>query len=430
MSGPTYRFYVRLVIAVSFLAFFMSSPVIGKVIYVDDDADAPGDGRSWATAYRYLQGALADAKTADKPVEIRVAQGLYKPDQGGEIPLGDRGATFHLINGVAVRGGYAGRGMSDPNARDAVLYPTILSGDLLGNDVQTSDSWHPLKEPSRAENCYHVVTGSGTDATAILDGFTVSQGNFTPVSDRDPGGGGGMYNNSGSPRVISCFFTRNAARDMGGAMYNKNQSSPLLTNCAFSRNWAGQGGAVANYRGGSPFIVNCTLTRNSAGVYGDGDARANLTNCIVWGNGSSDEPSQIRGDAIVNYCCIQGWTGLGGTGNMSQDPLFVDANGDDYHLKSEAGRWNPVTDSWVEDNVTSPCIDAGDPSSPIGLEPFPNGGRINMGAYGATRQASKSFFGQLPCNAVIPGDINGDCRVDFYDLALIAAHWLEAGHLQ
>jgi hypothetical protein len=60
-------------------------------------------------------------------------------------------------------------------------------------------------------------------------------------------------------------------------------------------------------------------------------------------------------------------------------------------LKSEAGRWNPNTKTWVVDDVTSPCIDAGDPNIPVGDEPFPNGVRINMGAYGGTAEASKSY---------------------------------------
>ena len=46
---------------------------------------------------------------------------------------------------------------------------------------------------------------------------------------------------------------------------------------------------------------------------------------------------------------------------------------------------------WTLDNVTSPCIDAGDPTTPVGPEPDPNGGVINMGAYGGTNQASKSY---------------------------------------
>ena len=63
----------------------------------------------------------------------------------------------------------------------------------------------------------------------------------------------------------------------------------------------------------------------------------------------------------------------------------------DYHLKSQVGRWEAGSGSWVIDEVTSPCIDAGDPNSPVGDEPEPNGGRINMGAYGGTAEASKSY---------------------------------------
>ena len=77
------------------------------------------------------------------------------------------------------------------------------------------------------------------------------------------------------------------------------------------------------------------------------------------------------------------------------------------------------------DEVTSSCIDAGDPASPIGLEPFPNGGIINMGAYGGTEEASKSYFGKPPCETVIAGDINGDCEVNLIDFAFMAFHWLE-----
>ena len=72
----------------------------------------------------------------------------------------------------------------------------------------------------------------------------------------------------------------------------------------------------------------------------------------------------------------------------------------DYHLKSQAGRWDPNSESWVQDDVTSPCIDTGDPMSPIGLEPFPNGGKINMGAYGGISEASKSYFGERLCETI------------------------------
>ncbi|MHC4708055.1 MAG: PGF-pre-PGF domain-containing protein, partial [Planctomycetota bacterium] len=90
----------------------------------------------------------------------------------------------------------------------------------------------------------------------------------------------------------------------------------------------------------------------------------------------------------ATFSDIQG--GWEGEGNIDADPLFADPDKGDYHLKSEYGRWDAASGSWVVDEVTSPCIDAGDPNSAVGDEPEPNGGRINMGAYGGTAEASKS----------------------------------------
>jgi hypothetical protein len=61
----------------------------------------------------------------------------------------------------------------------------------------------------------------------------------------------------------------------------------------------------------------------------------------------------------------------------------------DYHLQSQVGRWNPSLRKWVQDPVTSPCIDAGNPASPVGDEPLPNGDIIDMGVYGGTAEAAR-----------------------------------------
>ena len=53
------------------------------------------------------------------------------------------------------------------------------------------------------------------------------------------------------------------------------------------------------------------------------------------------------------------------------------------------------------------------------------GGVVNMGAFGGTWQASRSYFDSPPCPEPVVGDINGDCKVDFVDFAFIATHWLE-----
>jgi len=81
--------------------------------------------------------------------------------------------------------------------------------------------------------------------------------------------------------------------------------------------------------------------------------------------------------------------------------------------------------TWIIDANTSPCIDAGNASSPIGFEAFPNGGVINMGAYGGTAEASKSYFDKPVCETIVAGDINGDCKVNFLDFGLMVFHWLE-----
>jgi hypothetical protein len=83
-----------------------------------------------------------------------------------------------------------------------------------------------------------------------------------------------------------------------------------------------------------------------------------------------------------------------GTGSISSDPLFVDVATHDFHLKSQYGRWDDS--GWVNDGVTSPGIDAGDPYDAYSNEPEPNGSRINMGVYGNSVEASKSSFASTP----------------------------------
>lgn len=62
--------------------------------------------------------------------------------------------------------------------------------------------------------------------------------------------------------------------------------------------------------------------------------------------------------------------------NLRVNPQFVNADGNDYHLKKG-----------------SPCIDAGDPKSDFAKEPDPNGGRIDMGRYGNTSEAGEGKTG-------------------------------------
>ncbi len=512
-----------------------------RTIYVDAAAGGSHDGSSWIDAYGYLQDALADANNAQQPVEIRVAQGIYRPDQSAAHPDGtaDREATFYLPDNVVISGGFAGVSAAEPNARDIVLHETILSGDLAGDDIAVIDPCDLLTESARAENSYHIVTAVSCSRSAVLDGLTIASGNaIGPGRHVEDGGGlylpspccpsirnctfmcnsadtgGAVYVGRAGPEFVNCAFLRNAALSggatgtvllrsggfgdcrfivrrcvfvdnyaqnsggavcialgapsviegctfvrnvaaTGGAMfvYMFVDDTASIANCRFICNKAGEAGGVVCFRGRGPDMALCTLFANVAptgravaclGPWYEGwdVPSATITSAILWDGG--DEIAVIEQTQMnVAYSNVQG--GWPGEGNIDVAPLFTDPgywdanpgapgpddpNDDfwtdgDYHLKSQAGRWDPVSEGWVIDEVTSPCLDAGDPYSPIGLEPFPNGGRINMGVYGGTAEASKSYFGAPLCETVIGGDINGDCKVDFTDLMILVDHWHE-----
>lgn len=78
------------------------------------------------------------------------------------------------------------------------------------------------------------------------------------------------------------------------------------------------------------------------------------------------------------------------THSLATDPLFANPAAGDFHLRSQGGRYNPVTGTFTNDSVTSPLIDAGDPSAAFMNEPAPNGGRRNIGLYGNTPEASRT----------------------------------------
>jgi parallel beta-helix repeat protein/predicted outer membrane repeat protein len=237
--------------------------------------------------------------------------------------------------------------------------------------------------------------------------------------------GGGIYFYRSTPTVNNCIISENIAL-LGGGLFN-DECIPPITNCIISKNHAGRGGGIFGLYSGS--ITNCTVIGNTA-VYGGGIychtySSFDVENCILRSNSPDqighEEPGCAEGTP-VSYTNIEG--GWAGPGNIDSDPCFADPDANDFHLKSEAGRWDPSAKSWIIDTVTSPCIDAGSTASPIAYEPFPNGGRINMGAYGGTEYASKSYFGTSPCQVIMAGDINGDCTVDFTDFAILSGHWL------
>lgn len=287
-----------------------------SILYVDTNASGPThNGSSWCSAYQQLHPALVIAPAG---TTIRVADGVYRPDPSG-LP-NSRQATFALKNGVIVEGGYAGCGAPDPNARITNPSATILSGDAFGNDPAGNEfrdccnasylpgcpdancaagvcaqhsiccdiQWEEICAKtaqlacaalcdSKDDNSYHVVTGSGTDDTAVLDGVIITLGQADvatfPTEDSK---GAGMYIQGGSPTIRNCLFRKNDARELGGGLY-VHAGSPEVTGCIFednrARNYldAGTGsGGGAYVEAGNAQFSGCTFTVNAVDLDGAG----------------------------------------------------------------------------------------------------------------------------------------------------------------
>ena len=339
-------------------------------IYVDMNVELEGDGHSWNTAFKDLQHAFCVAGGSGKQVrEIWVAEGTYKPDKG----TGDRKASFRILTGVAIYGGFPHGGCRFED-RDPNTFKTVLSGDLLGDDETGNIS----------DNSYNVVSASGCEPNAVLDGFTISGGNAN--GDVWPfNTGGGIFLRWGRPNIKNCSFIDNFGIYGAGAYCRELPSSPTFEHCSFISNTSEQdGGAIRVYRceaqlanchfesnyaiddGGavssfeahpifqkSTFIANtslsnggavydirgnstfskCIFERNAGGYGGAAHIResstASFTGCLF-----EDNTATERGGGVRNHTCSSHFTGCtfenntsskngGGAHNEGGDAIFT-----------------------------------------------------------------------------------------------------------
>jgi hypothetical protein len=325
-----------------------------------------------------------------------VASGVYTPAPAD----GDRNATFPLRSGLAIYGGFTPGQQSlaerDPNP---ATNATVLSGDLNGDDGANF--------LNNGENSYQVVTGSGTDSTAVLSGFTIRGGNANgPTNETRRGGGvvnitgsptlthlairgnsalnngGGMLNNNSSPALVNLTITGNIAQGNGGGMLNNN-SHPRLTNIVISGNSANTGAGMFNANTSNPVLSNITISGNAAnsggGGIGNNNSSPTLRNCILWNN-AGGQISNASSTPIISHSIVQDST-AGGT-VLNVDPLFVAP----IILTAKPV---PTSDGNFRLRPGSPAINAGDnhvadpaiPATDIDGAPRVVGGIVDLGAY-------------------------------------------------
>ena len=376
-----------------------------SIWYVDAAATGASSGVSWQDGFTNPQHALSVASAGDS---IWVTGGVYKPD-GATL---DKALSFRVPSGVGLHGGFAGH-ESFLSQRNIAANPTILSGDLLGDDQppygnQTDNSRQvlrvlegndmsaitgltisggyyslPLGEAGglhceagaavRVDQCvirYNSGAAFGPGGVSIA-GITGSPTSLALISNSDfiqnrsiiaSGGAMAVYPEA-SLKCINCRFFGNKGE--GGAIYSSSNSNVTVVNCSFSGNVSpGAGSAILAH--GELSVASCTFSRNEVKPHTSGLGGAiaafggdvSIVNSILSENTSTgDTPAQIGVfpgvQVTASYCCIF-WQEdpIIGEHHIFFDPLLLNPLGVDGIVGTE--------DDDLRLSPTSPCIDAGD----------------------------------------------------------------------
>jgi hypothetical protein len=338
-----------------------------------------------------------DAAEDDDTIDL--ADGTFQGDGNFNIRLGGKAITVKSHSG---------------NIDDCIINPGIKPGEsrrgFLIEDYETAE-------------------------TIIRDLTIFQAGALAPCPFCS--GAGIFIDNNSSPTIINVSIEECVA-NFGGAIACENYSSPLIKNCRFINNLASSGGGFESDNKGNAIFEYCLFYNNSSNqgsaiMIEDSEVKFNnctfvdntgygtvfclwyrdisvpigleLDNCIIGYNNSTNGVIRLMDcdPAVVDitYTDISNnlggdWTTeiigqLGQNGNISEDPVFVN--------------YQQLACNLME---SSPCIDAGDPLSPID----PDGTTCDMGAF-YFDQTATSIFNQIgePKPLVFPNPATDELRI-------------------
>jgi hypothetical protein len=402
--------------------------------------------------------------TSENPNDPNIVQATIITAAGGDSVTFDFGEDGNsVITGFTI----TGRGISCYGTSPTIVKNIIR--DCTTNGISGENNAAPVIRDNTIVSsalpaiysCHGPIVGntiSGNNGGIVSCNGLISDNVISNNSNRYTDSGGGLYNCQGE--ITGNIIADNYAWMKGGGLYACNGS---IRNNVIIANWTGfEGGGLFDCRGSiGNNIIAGNISNTGGGLQ---SCPGDITNNTIVGNraytggaiygcigvvrnnilafNEATEVGGIYGASKNSFNAF--WSNLGGNfgggaargpNDIIIDPMFAtnghwddrgtpDRSDDiwvngDYHLKSEAGRWDPNGQVWVNDAVTSPCIDAGDPSSDWKAELWPHGQHINLGAYGGTPQASMS---SSPAGNV--ADIDNDGLVDFNDMVLLTEMWL------
>ncbi|HEY3914096.1 MAG TPA: right-handed parallel beta-helix repeat-containing protein, partial [Verrucomicrobiae bacterium] len=240
----------------------VSLRVSQSILYVNAAATGQNNGTSWTNAFTDLAAAFSVAEPCS---QIWVAEGTYYPTTIGS---GNQEAAFHMAEGVAVYGGFAGTETS-LTQRNWLSNATVLSGCIanVGKFVQESDSFHIIVNDASDP-------ATPIDGTAVLDGFTL----FGAAE-------GSVQNIDASPSFAHCIFID--SETVSSAVVENGTAEPSFSQCIFARVTLAACGS-----GGAAFTVTNTpdLAESYQWQVNDGSGFVAITNggnfsLITNGNG-------------------------------------------------------------------------------------------------------------------------------------------------
>ncbi len=336
-----------------FILLFVISALslTGCPIYVDKTVQVPlaqQDGFSWETAFSTIQAGVDDAVNSSRGTWAIWVRGESDAVPGGN-PYCDGIYNESIVadppRDVYIFGGF--------NGTEEPYYEEEGGAELLAKER----SW--IMNPT----CIDGTNISGTSWLVTLSGSVHIDG-FTLRNAALMCGALGFTTGNVESVASNIVFEDNQAWMFGGGV-TVGDGDVKIANCLFRNNEADMGGAVYVAQSSAVDMINCTITGNNAdnGIISVESATAamNVTNTILWDNTFSQQ--LIDGSPSITYSCVQG--GYTGTGNISQDPVFVDAI--------------PAL------SYGSPCIDTGiiadAPDHDIMKNFRPIGDGVDMGAY-------------------------------------------------